>query len=57
MKPIKSKASLAWIREANQAKVNALVYLLIGLALGYAIATFLDPAFPDLLEIIDNPKL
>jgi hypothetical protein len=24
MKPIKSKASIAWIREANQAKMNAL---------------------------------
>ena len=24
MKPIKSKASIAWIREANQAKVNAI---------------------------------
>jgi hypothetical protein len=24
MKPIKSKASVAWIREANQAKMNAL---------------------------------
>jgi hypothetical protein len=24
MKPIKSKAGLAWVREANQAKMNAL---------------------------------
>lgn len=22
----------------------------------YALATFLDPSFPDILEIIDNPK-
>jgi hypothetical protein len=36
--------------------MKLLVYLLIGLAIGYAIATFLDPSFPDLLEIIDNPK-
>jgi hypothetical protein len=34
-----------------------LLLILIGLAIGFAIATFADPEFPDLLEIIDNPKL
>ena len=36
--------------------MKLIVYLLIALALGYALAVFLDPSFPDLLEIIDNPK-
>ncbi len=36
--------------------MKLLAYLLIALALGYALAVFLDPSFPDLLEIIDNPK-
>jgi len=30
--------------------------LLIALALGYALAVFLDPSFPSIIEIIDNPK-
>lgn len=30
--------------------------ILIALALGWALATFLDPEFPSLLEIIDNPN-
>jgi hypothetical protein len=37
--------------------MKLLIYILIALALGFAIATFADPEFPDLLEIIDNPKL
>jgi len=36
--------------------MKLLAYILIALALGYALAVFLDPSFPDLLEIIDNPK-
>lgn len=34
-----------------------LFLLLIGLLIGFALSVFLDPAFPSLLEIIDNPKL
>jgi hypothetical protein len=37
--------------------MKLIAYILLALALGYAIATFLDPSFPSLLEIIDNPKL
>ena len=37
--------------------MKLIAYLLIALALGYALAVFLDPSFPDILEIIDNPKL
>ena len=36
--------------------MKLLTYLLIALALGFALSVFLDPSFPDLLEIIDNPK-
>ena len=36
--------------------MKLIAYLLIALALGYALAVFLDPSFPDILEIIDNPK-
>jgi len=36
--------------------MKLLAYILIALALGYALAVFLDPSFPDILEIIDNPK-
>ena len=35
---------------------SLLAYLLIAVALGYALAVMLDPSFPDILEIIDNPK-
>jgi hypothetical protein len=36
--------------------MKLLAYLVIALVLGYALAVFLDPSFPDILEIIDNPK-
>jgi hypothetical protein len=36
--------------------MKLIAYLLIGLAIGYALSVFLDPSFPDILEIIDNPK-
>ena len=36
--------------------MKLIAYLIIALALGYALAVFLDPSFPDILEIIDNPK-
>lgn len=36
--------------------MKLLAYILIALALGYALSIFLDPSFPDILEIIDNPK-
>lgn len=36
--------------------MRLLGYILLGLLIGYMIATFLDPEFPSILEIIDNPK-
>ena len=36
--------------------MKLLLILLAALAAGYALATFLDPSFPSLIEIIDNPK-
>jgi len=36
--------------------MKLIAYLIIALALGYALAVFLDPSFPDIWEIIDNPK-
>lgn len=36
---------------------SLIIYLLIALAVGYALAVFLDPEFPSIIEIIDNPKL
>ncbi len=36
--------------------MKLVTYIIIALVLGYALAVFLDPSFPDLLEIIDNPK-
>lgn len=36
--------------------MRLLILILAGLAAGYALATFLDPAFPSIIEIIDNPK-
>ena len=49
MKPTRLSAT-------NLPHMKLLAYLLIALALGYALAVFLDPSFPDILEIIDNPK-
>ena len=36
--------------------MKLIAYLVIALALGYALEVFLDPSFPDILEISDNPK-
>lgn len=33
-----------------------IIYLLIGLAIGFALSVFLDPDFPSIIEIIDNPE-
>ena len=41
----------------HQAKHMKLLAILFWATLAaYALATFLDPAFPGILEIIDNPK-
>lgn len=36
--------------------MKLIAYILIALALGYVLSVFFDPSFPDILEIIDNPK-
>lgn len=50
MSPVTSSAT------ANLPHMKLITTLLIALAIGWALAVFLDPSFPDLLEIIDNPK-
>jgi hypothetical protein len=35
---------------------SLIIYLLIGLAIGFALSVFLDPEFPSIIEIIDNPE-
>lgn len=36
--------------------MKLVTYIIIALVLGYALAVFLDPSFPSIIEIIDNPK-
>ncbi len=41
----------------NSTLRSILIALGLALVIGFALSVFLDPSFPDLLEIIDNPKL
>ena len=37
--------------------MRTIIIIAIAIALAIAIATFCDPSFPSIIEIIDNPKL